>query len=54
MQNRTNKHQNQQPIRLYLQQGAATDKLRTKIEQTNSKIASLLKQRAELLADLMG
>ncbi len=54
MKNKTKKAQNQQPIRLHLEQGAATDKLRAKIEQTNSKIAYLLKQRAELLADLMG
>jgi hypothetical protein len=54
MKNKINKTQNQQPIRLHLKQGASTDKLRAKIEQTNSKIAYLLKQRAELLADLMG
>jgi len=54
MKNKINKPQKQQPIRLHLKQGASTDKLRAKIEQTNSKIAALLKQRAELLADLIG
>ena len=54
MKNKTKKLQNRQPIRLHLEQGAATDKLRAKIEQNNSKIAYLLKQKAELLSDLMG
>ena len=54
MKNKTKKAQNRQPIRLHLEQGAPTDKLRAKIEQTNSKIAALIMQRAELLADLIG
>ena len=54
MKNKTNKLQKQQPIRLHLKQAASTDKMRAKIEQTNTKIAYLLKQRAELLADLIG
>ena len=54
MKNKTKKLRNSQPIRLHLEQGASTDKLRAKIEQTNSKIAALIMKRAELLADLMG